>query len=92
MGIRDFRHKGLKELYSNGHASRIGERYHKNTSFILDYLSDIDDIIDCKGVKNFHELKGRRQGTYSMHVTGNYRITFKWDGQDIYDLDFEDYH
>lgn len=92
MGIRDFCHKGLKELYSNGYTSRIGERYHKNASLILDYLSDLDDIKNCHGVKNFHELKGSRKGTYSMHVTGNYCITFKWDGQDMYNLDFEDYH
>lgn len=52
----------------------------------------ITDLKDCEGVKDFHELKGERKGTFSMHVTGNYCITFKWDGTDVYDVEFEDYH
>ncbi len=74
--IRDCRHKGLKELFTEGHTSKLGVRYAKNASFILDYLDGIVKLDDCIGVKNFHELKGRRKGTYSMHVTGNYCITF----------------
>ena len=92
MGIRDCKHKGLKELYSTGKTTRIGVRYLKNASFILDYLDTIDALDDCIGVKNFHELKGNRKATYSMHVTGNYCITFRWDGEHVYDVDFEDYH
>jgi toxin HigB-1 len=92
MGIRDCRHKGLKELYANGRTSRIGPRYHRNALLILDFLGGIKSLGDCAGVKDFHELKGGRKGTYSMHVTGNYCITFKWDGEDVYNLDFEDYH
>lgn len=92
MGIRNCRHKGLKELYSTEHTTKIGARYIDNVWVILDLLEDLADINDCKGTKNFHELKGARKGTYSMHVTGNYCITFKWDGHDAYDLNFEDYH
>ncbi len=40
----------------------------------------------------FHELKGGRAGTYSVQVTGNWRITYKWDGADAVDVDLEDYH
>jgi len=92
MGIRSCRHKGLKELYSEGHTTKIGARYLKNVGHILDLLDDLTDIKDCVGIKDFHELKGARKGTYSMHVTGNYCVTFKWDGEHAYDLDFEDYH
>lgn len=92
MGIRSCKHKGLKELYTTGETTKIGFRYVKNTSFILNYLDEIGTLDDCIGVKNFHELKGSRKGTYSMHTTGNYCLTFKWDGEDVYDLDFEDYH
>jgi len=92
MGIRDCRHKGLKELYCSGHTARIGVRHIKNALLILNFLSDLDDITNCQGVKDFHALKGDRKGTYSMHVNGNYCITFKWNGSDVYDVDFEDYH
>jgi proteic killer suppression protein len=40
----------------------------------------------------FHELTGDRKGTYSITVSGNWRITFRWDGADAVDVDMEDYH
>ena len=40
----------------------------------------------------FHELKGSRKGTFSISVTGNYRITFRFEGEDALDVDLEDYH
>ena len=92
MGIRSCRHKGLEELFVHGRTKHIGSRYHTNVLRILDHLAAITDLADCEGVKDFHELKGSRDGTYSMHVSGNYCITFKWSGQDVFDVDFEDYH
>jgi proteic killer suppression protein len=92
MGIKDCRHKGLQELYKTGRTARIGKRYHKNILMILDFLAAIHHIDDCTGVKDFHPLAGSRKNTYSMHVTGNYCITFEWDGQDVGHIDFEDYH
>lgn len=92
MGIRNCKHKGLEELYVKGRTKHIGTRFHANTLRILDHLAGITSLQDCEGVKDFHELKGDRKGTYSMHVTGNWCITFQWSGSDVYDLDFEDYH
>ena len=92
MGIRDCKHKGLRELYTDGKTAKIGSRYIKNINLILDFLDSIADIKDCEGIKDFHELKGTRKGTYSLHITGNYCVTFKWDGEHVYDVDFEDYH
>ena len=92
MGIQNSKHKGLEELYVKGKTKHIGARYHANTRRILDHLAAMTDLRDAEGVKDFHELKGDRKGTYSMHVTGNYCVTFKWNGHDAYDLDFEDYH
>ena len=92
MGIRNFRNKGLEELYIRGRSRHIGTRYHANILRILDHLAAITDLKDCEGVKDFHELKGECKGTFSMHVSGNYCITFKWDGINVYDVNFEDYH
>ena len=41
---------------------------------------------------NLHELKGRRRGTWSVRVSGNWRITFRFQGLDVHDVDLEDYH
>ncbi len=40
----------------------------------------------------FHELKGRRKGEYAVSVSGNWRITFRFEGVDAFDFNLEDYH
>lgn len=40
----------------------------------------------------FHPLKGDRSGRFAVHASGNWRITFGWDGADAVDVDLEDYH
>jgi toxin HigB-1 len=40
----------------------------------------------------FHPLAGGRKRTYAATVTGNWRITFRFDGEDAIDVDLEDYH
>ena len=92
MGIKNIRHKGLKQLYIKGSSAKIGARYADRALIILDYLASASDLADCESLFDFHPLKGKRHGEYSMHVNGNYVITFKWDGVDFYDLNFEDYH
>ena len=41
---------------------------------------------------HLHELKGKRRGTWAVRVSGNWRITFRFEGVDAIDVDFEDYH
>lgn len=92
MPIKSFKHKGLKELFETGKSSKIGIKFVKRCLRIMDFLWGIADLKDCNGVYDFHPLTGNRKGTYSMHVNGNYCITFKWKEPDVYDLDFDDYH
>ena len=40
----------------------------------------------------FHPLKGRDRGRYAVDASGNWRVTFGWDGEDAVDVDLEDYH
>jgi len=40
----------------------------------------------------FHRLTGDRKDTYTVSVTGNWRITFRFDGENAVDVDLEDYH
>ena len=39
-----------------------------------------------------HELKGDRKDTWSVRVSGNWRVTFKFDGPDVTSVNYEDYH
>lgn len=40
----------------------------------------------------FHPLKGGERGRYAVAASGNWRVTFAWDGEDAIDVDLEDYH
>jgi proteic killer suppression protein len=61
-------------------------------AFLID-MEDIDEVFDLQKYKP-HVLRGDRAGTYSFHVTANWRITFKYDAEqdELYDVDYEDYH
>jgi len=41
---------------------------------------------------NLHSLKGSRQGEYAISITGNFRLTFRFEDGNVRDVDLEDYH
>jgi proteic killer suppression protein len=47
--------------------------------------------MDLPGFK-FHALKGNRKGEFAVSVSGSWRITFEFDGQDAVNVNLEDYH
>lgn len=59
----------------------------------LDYLNAAAVIqdMDLPGY-DLHELKGERKGTWAIKVTGNWRVTFTFEGGYAGDVNFEDYH
>ena len=94
MRIRSFRHKGLGRLYETG--SRPGVRPDLVTK-LEDILHAIEQARNVEQVRLFpgwrlHPLKGGRVGEWSIWVTGNYRLTFRVDRDDVRDIEFEDYH
>ena len=91
--IVSFRHKGLKKLFQTGHASGINPQHTPRIIRILALLNTAFSIEDMNlpGLK-LHELKGERKGTWAVSVSGNWRITFQWEHQNVILLDYEDYH
>ena len=41
---------------------------------------------------DLHELQGQRKGTWAVAVSGNWRLTFEFEGHDVVRVDYEDYH
>ena len=60
---------------------------------ILISLNDakVPEDMNLPGLR-FHGLKGQDRGRFAVDASGNWRITFGWDGLDAVDLDLEDYH
>jgi toxin HigB-1 len=95
MSIRanSFTNKGLEEIFRTGRSKRIGPAYLKRIRVVLDYLDGATGVDDLQGVLGFHALTGSRAGQYAMRISGNWRLTFRFDrAGDVVDIDFEDYH
>lgn len=91
--IKSFKHKSLKRLFENGDRRGVPTHLAEKLARRLDALENAGDVSDLilPGF-NLHELKGNHKGTWSITVTGNWRITFAFDSGDASDIDFEDYH
>ena len=87
------KHKGLRRFAFDGDRSGINPQWIERVEEIL-YALDI--AVDPKELDlphfRLHRLKGNRSDTYSVRVTRNYRITFKWEEEHPVDVDLEDYH
>jgi proteic killer suppression protein len=95
MSIEAFAHKGLEEIFRKGRSRRIGHEYLKRLTTLLDALDGATSVVDLQGAYGFHALSGDRAGTFAMKVSGNWRLTFRFENGDagaILDVDFEDYH
>lgn len=60
----------------------------------LDIINQATDISDLKvpPSNRLEKLKGDREGQYSIRINDQYRICFRWDGQDANDVEIVDYH
>jgi proteic killer suppression protein len=94
--IRNFAHKGLKKLYSDDSMKGIPPDTAAKLRKILAYLEGIEDPEELRAITfwKVHTLAGGRKGTWSLHVTRNWRLTFSIDNieHEICDVNLEDYH
>jgi proteic killer suppression protein len=91
--IRRFRHKGLRAYYEAGTRRGIRPDHAARLARILDRLdaSVGPSDMDLPGYR-LHPLSGEMAGTWAVSVSGNWRVTFRFDGQDAVDVDYIDYH
>lgn len=93
--LKSFKHKGLKKFVEDGCTSGIDPQHAKKLRLQLTALSAATNIDDLRTVPKpwkLHQLKGDQEGTWSFTVKENWRLTFKFDGNDVILLNYEDYH
>lgn len=94
MQIRSVRHRGLKRLIEDDDEREIRRdlvRRIRNVLAALISAVDMDGVLGPPGWR-IHQLSGDRAGTWSISVSGNWRITFDINEREICNLDLEDYH
>jgi toxin HigB-1 len=91
--IRSFKHKGLARFFETGNTAGIQANHAKRLRLILGRLNAATkpQDMDLPGLR-LHELVGKRAGIWSVSVSGNWRVTFHFNGEDAEIVNYEDYH
>lgn len=91
--LQSFRHKGLKQFFETGSTAKIQVAHARRLNRILTLLDGAADVKDLNfSGSGFHPLKGDRRGEYAVSVSGNWRVTFRFENGDAHDVNYEDYH
>ncbi len=92
--IVSFRHKGLRKFYERSDAGGLPAQSAakiKRMLSVIDTAQSVDEIGLYPGWR-LHPLKGAYQGFWSLTVSGNWRIIFRFESGDAMELDYVDYH
>jgi proteic killer suppression protein len=91
--IKSFRHKGLQKFFETGNKSGIQSTHAPKLSRQLARLNVSKNHQDMNVPGwELHSLKGKLINHYSISVSGNWRMTFKFEGEDAVLVDYQDYH
>jgi proteic killer suppression protein len=91
--IKSFAHKGLEKFYVTGSLAGVQAIHAKRLRLILAQLNQAQSIKDLDVPSlHLHQLKGNRQGDWSVTVQANWRITFRFVDGNAEVVDYEDYH
>jgi toxin HigB-1 len=91
--IMSWKHKGLKLFFETGSIRGIQSKHKTRLKIILQRLhaATIADDLDLPGMR-FHQLTEKLTGHFSVMVNANWRIVYKFEGQDAILVDYLDYH
>ena len=94
MQIRSVHHKGLKDFIEDDDAKGIRPDLVKRVRNIVAALILTPNMASLKAPPRWHvhRLRGNRAGQWSISVSGNWRITFGIQNEEIWNLNLEDYH
>ena len=91
--IKSFQHKGLRLFYETGSTRGIRADHGKRLARMLQFMdrAQVANDLDIPGWR-LHPLKGELDGYWSLGVSGNWRVIFRFIGSDIELVDYLDYH
>jgi toxin HigB-1 len=91
--IISIRHKGLRQYYEEGNGAKLPHDQLSKISRILDALDAVSGNDDIRALgSGIHKLTGDMNEFWSIKVSANYRIIFRFEAGNIHDVDYQDYH
>ena len=91
--IVSFRHRGLRRFFEDDNGRRLPPEQVEKIAIILARLDAAEQIGDMNapGLR-LHRLAGKLKGLWSVTVTANWRVIFRFDDGKAFDVDLVDYH
>ena len=91
--IGNFKHKGLSKLFQDDDGRKVLAAHREKIMRILARLNEARLVQDMAlpGYR-LHPLKGNLAGLWSVSVSGNWRIVFRFEDDMAHDVDLIDYH
>jgi toxin HigB-1 len=91
--ILRFRHKGLERLFASGDTRGVSAHQAKRLRRLLASLATPSTPLNMNiAGYQLHPLVGERKGEWAVSVWGNWRLVFRFDGENATDVDLVDYH
>ena len=98
MGIVNFKNKGTEDINygrSSKEASRtLPRELHRKAQIKIARLGAVTSMQDLREIRGnrFEALKGNRKGQCSIRINEQYRICFRWENENVLDVEIVDYH
>lgn len=91
--IKSFRHAGLEKFFKTGSKAGIHPAHAKKLEHQLLALDEADVPLDMNFPGwHLHQLQGELAGHWSVRVNGNWRMTFRFEGDNAILVNYQDYH
>lgn len=91
--IKTFKHKGLRAFFETGSKAGIQPKHATRLRLMLAMLDNAKHPADMDAPGwRLHSLSGDFAGHYAVTVNGNWRMTFRFEGEDAEVVDYQDYH
>jgi len=91
--IRSFRNRDTEALFHDQFVRRFSgfERMARRKLLLLDAVRSLDELRSPPG-NRLEALKGDRRGQYSIRINDQWRLCFRWQGEEAWDVEIVDYH
>ena len=91
--IRSFRHKGVEKFFTTGSKKGIQPEHARRLKHILFRLHSAENVYDMNfpGAE-LHRLKGDLKDRWAVKVSGNWRVIFRFERGQAWEVDYDDYH
>ncbi len=91
--ILTFKNKTLQKFFESGSISKINQDHVKRLKIILAKLHTAKQIRDMEFPGAYiHQLTGDKKGFWSVRINKNWRLIFRFENGDAFDVDYMDYH